>query len=371
MPYIAEYLIGKITKKNLKKLNKIIIEDIPNKIKKNKQKSQTSQIAEQENNIQINENIQETKNSKISIDRNPNLKWIFIMFIICIFIGLCTPIKDIPYTYMIKSIQGNTMNFISEHQAVVLINHIGLLGIFVIIIMLLFSNKIKIKLHDVFMLGGMAILSLISYKQFPIFFICTMCIINKLVLTWIQETKNNKKNKLESMNKEKKKHRLENILPKILKPKGIIFILLIITIVFLLDYRKIITQDYVDKKTYPVAASEWINQNIDKENMKLFNDFNYGSYLLFNDIKVFIDGRADVYDPKFNGKQDDSFLAYMMTTSLKTEPEEVFKKYGITHIITTNEGTFNMMLSKEKEKYKEIYSDETFKIYKIEQMQTH
>ena len=74
-------------------------------------------------------------------------------------------------TYMIKSIKGNTMNFISEHQAVDLIHAIPTLVIMLITVALLFSNKIKIRLQDLFMLLGMTILALISYKQFPIFLI--------------------------------------------------------------------------------------------------------------------------------------------------------------------------------------------------------
>ena len=97
------------------------------------------------------------------------------------FSRLLTPLKDIPYTYMLKSVEGNTMHFISEHSPVALINDYSLLAIFALIIALLFSNKIKIKLADLFMLMGMSILALISYKQFSIFFICTMCIINKLI----------------------------------------------------------------------------------------------------------------------------------------------------------------------------------------------
>ena len=54
---------------------------------------------------------------------------------------------------MIKSIQGNTMGYISEHQPVVLIHAVGILAVFVIIGILLFQNKTKIKLQDLFMLA--------------------------------------------------------------------------------------------------------------------------------------------------------------------------------------------------------------------------
>ena len=96
--------------------------------------------------------------------------------------------------------------------------------------------------------------------------------------------------------------------------------------------------------------------------MRLFNDFNYGSYLLFKDIPVFIDGRADAYDPKFNGKEDDVFLDYMQATSLQVWYDDILKKYNITHIITKTNSNFNTYLQRNIE-YKNIYNDGVFSIY--------
>lgn len=64
---------------------------------------------------------------------------------------------------------------------------------------------------------------------------------------------------------------------------------------------------YVDDKSYPVSASNYIiNDLIPKvgvEKLRLYNEYNYGSYLLFRGIPVFIDSRADLYAPEFNGKR--------------------------------------------------------------------
>lgn len=93
------------------------------------------------------------KNAKVTVTRNPYMKWLIITFIICIFTGLLTPIKDTPYVYMYKSIKGNTMNFIAEHQPVVLIYDFSLLAILIVTAILTFSNKVKLRCSDVFMLG--------------------------------------------------------------------------------------------------------------------------------------------------------------------------------------------------------------------------
>lgn len=239
------------------------------------------------------------------------------------------------------------MNFIAEHQPVVLIQSITILGTFIVIQVLLFSNKIRIKLQDLFMLIGMSILALISYKQYPIFFITTICIINKLICMVIN---NNFKEKV------------LKIVNKVLTIKGVIYSILIIIVIFLVQYKGILMQNYVDSNEYPVIATEWLKENVDFEEMKLFNDFNYGSYLLFNDIPVFIDGRADVYDPMFNGLDYDPFIDYMTATSLQVWYQEVLEKYEITHIITKTDSNFNIFIQRNI-KYKSIYNDGTFTIY--------
>lgn len=376
LPYIGEYLISYFTKQEIynkriqikekiiaihkKKIEKnkenknakvFNIEKLAVKIEKNeaKLKKKEQKLEELQTKLQTIKKEEKTKQRKVIIKREENMKWLVIMFIICIFTGLLTPLKDIPYTYMIKSIKGNTMNFISEHQAVDLIHAIPTLVIMLITVALLFSNKIKIRLQDLFMLFGMTILALISYKQFPIFLICTMTIINKLSMQVIPE---------------KIKEKVTKLIDKILSIKGMIYITLITIAITLWQYKKIAVQNYVDSSEYPVQATKWLKDNykIDKTKMKLFNDFNYGSYLLFNNIPVFIDGRADAYDPVFNGREEDSFLDYMQTSSLQVWYEDTFEKYEITHIITKTNSNFNIFLQRNI-RYNKLYDDGTFIIY--------
>ena len=357
LPYIAEYIISFINRKEWyskreryinQKIEKLKLKEKNNKVIRKIEKKETKLTKIETKLNKIKEKTKES-NKKIIIERNKNVKWLIIIFIICIFTGLLTPIKDIPYTYMIKSIQGNTMHFISEHQPVVLIYSINLLIIFGIIQILIFTNKIKIKLRDIFMLLGMSILALISYKQFPIFWISVMCIINKLINILVPDTT---------------KEKVTKILNKRLSIKVMIYSLLIIVILFLVQYRNTVQQNYVNDNEYPTLATEWLKENVDIESMRLFNDFNYGSYLLFNDIPVFIDGRADAYDPVFNGKEDDVFLDYMQASSLQVWYEDVFNKYGVTHIITKTDSNFNTYLQRNIT-YENIYNDGVFSIYRI------
>ena len=89
---------------------------------------------------------------------------------------------------------------------------------------------------------------------------------------------------------------------------------------------------FVDSKSYPVEACDYILENIDLSKARFYNEYNYGSYMLFRGIPVFY--------------------------------EDTFKKYNITHIITGKNSKTNMLITKTHDKnYKEIYSDDNFVIY--------
>ena len=66
------------------------------------------------------------------------------------------------------------------------------------------------------------------------------------------------------------------------------------------DYKVRMNQEYISDSSYPVEAAAWIKENLDLTTLKLYNEYNYGSYLLLNDIPVFIDSRCDLYTPEFN-----------------------------------------------------------------------
>ena len=120
--------------------------------------------------------------------------------------------------------------------------------------------------------------------------------------------------------------------------------------------------EIVSQEHYPVEATEFIKKNFDIEKVKLFNEYNFGSYLLFNDIPVFIDSRADVYDPKFNGWKDDIFGDFVNLTNACNDYEAKIKYYGITHLLIYKNSTLDKVLRLDTN-YKELYKDNIFIIY--------
>ena len=106
-------------------------------------------------------------------------------------------------------------------------------------------------------------------------------------------------------------------------------------------------------------------KNLDVNNIKLFNEYNYGSYLLYKGIPVFIDSRADLYAPEFN-KNKDIFMDFINTSNIGIYYGKTFKDYNITHIILYKNAKIAMLIDEaDQEKYNKIYSDDYFVIYEI------
>ena len=118
---------------------------------------------------------------------------------------------------------------------------------------------------------------------------------------------------------------------------------IITTIVIIISIQNIkpkLNQEYYNENDYPIRAAAWIKANLDIENIKLFNEYNYGSYLIFENIPVMIDSRCDLYTPQYNtktGKAEDGQDIFMDVQNVATGVDnynDTFKKYGVTNIIT-------------------------------------
>ena len=86
--------------------------------------------------------------------------------------------------------------------------------------------------------------------------------------------------------------------------------------------------------------------------------------MLFRGIPVFIDSRADLYAPEFNGLGEDIFSDFINTSAISTFYEDIFEKYNITHVITYKNSKMNMIIKKTNDKnYNQIYEDDYFTVY--------
>ncbi len=359
LPYIAEYLIAVFADSIIYK--KSIVRSVKRKIKKlSKKPGNEEKIQELNKKLQELENKiskikikreEENKNPyKIKIKRNENVKWLILVMIICILMGLITPLKDTPFTYLYKTMQGNTTANISEHLPMTLANNTNAMCALIIVLAILIFTKAKIRLSDLFMIAGLCYLMLNTRRQLSMFVLIGSVILSRLIVDMVNRYIKNGMSQAE----------------EVVKNIGVAISLSVLMLLWSYYYIKPKLDDqYVDSSSYPVAACDYILENIDLENARFYNEYNYGSYMLFRGIPVFIDSRADLYAPEFSGNEDeDIFSDFINTSSIGVFYEDTFKKYDITHIICNKNSKMNMIMTKTNDTgYKELYSDDYFVVY--------
>ena len=358
LPYIAEYLISLISDIIIYKKDRELV--IKYKIKVAQKKNNLERVGElqtklnelEDKNIKIKAKREDENNSyKLIIKRKKNVKFLIIIMIICAFTGLLTPIGDTPYTYLYKTMEGNTTESISEHLPLTLINNNEAMCILVIFLAILIFTKVKIRLSDLFMITGLCCLMFATRRQLSMLTLIGSVVLTRLIVEMIQiYTKNNGLKEFEEA----------------FKHIGVVISLVVLIGIMGYDNIKPRLDDkFVDSKSYPVEACDYILENIDLSTAKFYNEYNYGSYMLFRGIPVFIDSRADLYAPEFSGNKDeDIFSDFINTSSISKFYEDTFEKYNITHVILGKKSKTNMIITKtHDENYKELYSDDNFVVY--------
>jgi len=355
MPYVVEYLLVLI--KDAYLIDKLIIKfkeiQLNNLKKKNINEDKIKLLEEiiQKNKFKFEqikiEKEEKRKNSyKLILEKNKTVKWLILTMVICILIGFITPIGDTPFTYLIKTMQGNTTENINEHLPLTLIQNKEFLGLLVIYLALLIFTKVKIRLKDLLLLGGLVLLTFITKRQVSLCAILTAFILNNMICSFLELNVKNYKEWLKKVE--------EDILIEL--------IILISTVAISINiFSPKADDDFVDLSQYPVYASEFIKENIDLSQMRLYNEYNYGSYLLYQGIPVFIDSRADLYSPEFN-EGVDVFSDFLDISNIGLYYEDKFEEYEITHVMMYENAKLNLFISRD-ENYTKLYEDEYFVIY--------
>ena len=131
---------------------------------------------------------------------------------------------------------------------------------------------------------------------------------------------------------------IERFIPLILK-NIIVISFLIVTISSII----LIKRDF-----YPESkkAIDYLAKNYNTENMKLYINFNDGSYAVYKDIKVNIDPRAEVYLKKNNHKSD-IYDEYTKLRNNQIDYKDYINKYKFTHILVNEDDPMYNKLKKD------------------------
>ena len=283
-------------------------------------------------------------NFKLKIEKVSHIQLLFITFGISLFLGFLSPSK-ICYTYIFRIMAGDSQKYLLEHLPLVVIEHpFFLVSILIFIIVLIFTNT-KIYLRELFMIGGLAFMSLVSTRHLSFFYTIGIIEIGIICIRSLNELHDS----------------TFDILGKILLENKFLYFILILGIAIFSYYQFLnhSKESFILKKDYPVDAVHYIKENLDYKNIKLYNGYDYGSYLLFNDIPVFIDARCDLYLKEFNGM---TYSIFDKMKNISKNYEEDFEKYDVTHVLVEKKEMLFLILSKDSH-YKVLYNDQYFTLF--------
>ena len=366
LPYIAEYIlsldiftIDLIIKLKIYLLKVFSKENTDTKIKELQAKIKHNEI----NRKKARENPY-----KIRITRNDNMKKLILVMIICMFMGLITPTGlSTPYTYLAKTMVGNTVKVINEHLPLDLPSNQEFVAFFVAFIVVLTFIDIKIDFKHLCYYLGILYLALNSRRQVSMFLVICTPILAKLIGEIFERY-------------------APELQEKTIKLVNNFYCKVALTTVFIVvgiqGIKEKINESYYYPQDYPIYATNWIKENLDYKNIRLFNEYNYGSYLIYEGIPVMIDSRCDLYTPQYNtktGKAKDGQDIFMDVQNIATGTDDyknTFERYDITHVITYSDSNLSKKIKSNKA-YKKIYpltdeekEDDRFVIYeKVEEVQ--
>ena len=190
LPYIAEWIVDIIVKANIITRIKIIIAKVYKKLTSKEEDKINLNLKIQELYKKLDEekiNLEKRRENpyKIKIEKSKVCKWLLLICIVTTLTGLLTPLGDVPYTYLVKTMQGNTTENISEHLPLTLINNTNAMCVLVIFLAILIFTKTKIRLSDLFMLSGLCYLMFSTRRQFSIFVLICSVILTKFIVDLI------------------------------------------------------------------------------------------------------------------------------------------------------------------------------------------
>ena len=293
----------------------------------------------------LNKIIKKKKDIKLVIE-DLKIKPLVITLILLLIGSFLSPIGTYTHIYMFKVMGSISSEFILELQPTNLLTSVGMCSMLVVYVIIALATKAKIKVRDLLLFFGLFIMAILAVRNQSFFFIIGMIPLTRLVNNFFETYDNEKL--------------LEKLVSKLNKNSVITLLGVFILIFMLPNIVQRTKEEYVDKTAYPVDATEYILNNLDYQNMRIYDHFNFGSYLEFKGIKTFIDSRCEVYCREFNNV--DILEDWYHVVNGEMHYDDLFDKYDIDYAIVYNTERINTYLNKD-ENYNKLYKDDYFSIY--------
>ena len=267
-------------------------------------------------------------------------KKLILLGIIGILLLFVNPYGIDGVVYCFKTLGNDFINtYIDEFQPFSMRDSITMLHVlYIIFVLFVFMvSKAKVDLKDMLLIFGTLFMHFTAYRYTSLFIICSAVIV-KYILSIIKTMELEKVDKI-----------------------AFVVTSIMIMIVLGVDILSTRNLDYLEDAVAPVKAVEVLKENIDEDTI-LYNEYIWGGYLILNDVKVFIDSRADLYTEEYN---DGVTVAkdFAKIQMLQEGYKEAMEKYNFNMYLVHSNTLTSRMLD-DKAEFKCIYTDDAASIYK-------
>lgn len=281
--------------------------------------------------------------NKIIIENTKILQFI-ILLIFGILAGFCTIPGLNAHTYMLKTLDRSIGNGISEMKSLGFFDEIGFSSLIIIAIAIIGFTNTKIRLRDSLFILGFALLTHSAVRSVYFFYLISSIGIMRLIRDFFISY--NIKFKFE--------HKKICVVLKIL-------ICIVICIISIKNLTFELTGEFTNANYALIEITDYIIENLDTNNIKIYNSFNFGGYLEFRGIKTFIDSRAELFTEKFN-EECEVLSDWRALISGRKSYKDIFEKYDITHAILNKGETAYRYIIYDSD-WKLIYDYGEFSLY--------
>ena len=237
--------------------------------------------------------------------RNVNKLWIWL--IASYATGLLTPTR-LCYTSIFKASSGTTVIYLNEHQPIVLAYFKWLLAAILLFVVLLAFFKIKCRLDLLFLYAGTLVMTILSKRHLGLFLFIAWFAMFYLVFGALRKIKEDFRLKI-----------MNTVIP--------LLAVLALGVTGLAN-NNLTDFTYYDSAFVSDEAIDYLKENYDVQNLRLYNEYSSGAYMLFRDVPVFIDSRVNEYTKEFDPDLErDVFNDYINVMKLQGNWKEVIEYY--------------------------------------------
>ncbi len=268
-------------------------------------------------------------NLKIFIKEDYKILPIVITLIIMVLISIINPYKIEAIKYFFNSYGIEAINnSVGEMKPLTITKGLMVfVYIFLILLSYYFNRRDKVNLRYLLLMLGTLYLLLEHYKGMVFFSVTSILSLSYNLKDYFKEEK-----------KDYLKIKYLNIIVSI-------FIIGLFTI-FLINVK---IENESDKALSKV--SDYLDKNTTKD-IKLYTNYNNGSYLEYRGYKVYLDPRAEVFIKK-NNKKEDILEEYFNLGSGRLDYQEFLDKYKFDYLIVDNRELLYIKVNKTT--YKLVY----------------